>query len=257
VGAFSRDRRRRDVDDRFALELRGRQRPAGVAGGTGNQLRHRTRFDHGGALWASWYGGSSREAGASQPAPGVHVRALSDRPWIGFHRAALRGPLARLPEGYRGTITARPRCRNQFRESGPARPSRKPLRVCSAEYPLHHIRPAWVEQDPEDWCRQPARLFARHWRKFRTRRRESGAGREFPGAHSAAARSRRPAAAPCHDMDGPPCRAEAVRLAEQLGAEEIHRITGNRPDAFYGLRGCSGCTITNPRSSSGPGGSPR
>jgi len=27
--------------------------------------------------------------------------------------------------------------------------------------------------------------------------------------------------------------AEAVRLAEQLGAEEIYRITGNRPDAFY------------------------
>ena len=23
--------------------------------------------------------------------------------------------------------------------------------VGHAEYPLHHIRPAWVEQDPEDW----------------------------------------------------------------------------------------------------------
>ena len=23
--------------------------------------------------------------------------------------------------------------------------------ACQAEYPLHHIRPAWVEQDPEDW----------------------------------------------------------------------------------------------------------
>jgi len=25
--------------------------------------------------------------------------------------------------------------------------------VCQAEYPLHHIRPAWVEQDPDDWWR--------------------------------------------------------------------------------------------------------
>src|SRR5690349_12619971 len=23
--------------------------------------------------------------------------------------------------------------------------------VSSAEYPLHHIRPSWVEQQPEDW----------------------------------------------------------------------------------------------------------
>ncbi len=23
--------------------------------------------------------------------------------------------------------------------------------VCQAEYPLHHIRPGWVKQDPEDW----------------------------------------------------------------------------------------------------------
>ena len=27
--------------------------------------------------------------------------------------------------------------------------------------------------------------------------------------------------------------AETVRLAEQMGADEIYRITGNRPDAFY------------------------
>src|SRR5208337_3354898 len=27
--------------------------------------------------------------------------------------------------------------------------------------------------------------------------------------------------------------AEAARLTELLGADEIHRITGNRPDAFY------------------------
>jgi len=42
--------------------------------------------------------------------------------------------------------------------------------------------------------------------------------------------------------------AESARLTELLGAEEIHRITGNRPDAFYVAAACSGCTITNPRS---------
>ena len=44
LGAFSGHRRRRDMDDRFALELCGSQR-----GGTGNQLRPRARLNHGGS----------------------------------------------------------------------------------------------------------------------------------------------------------------------------------------------------------------
>ena len=39
---------------------------------------------------------------------------------------------------------------------------------------------------------------------------------------------------------------ESVYLTELLGGEEIHRITGNRPDAFSWPRGCSGCAATNP-----------
>ena len=37
--------------------------------------------------------------------------------------------------------------------------------VCQAEYPLHHIRPAWVEQDPEDWwqatCKAVSEMLAK------------------------------------------------------------------------------------------------
>jgi len=29
--------------------------------------------------------------------------------------------------------------------------------VCQAEYPLHHVRPAWVEQEPEDWWQATCR----------------------------------------------------------------------------------------------------
>jgi len=60
-----------------------------------------------------------------------------------------------------------------------------------------------------------------------------GAGREFPGAYVVAAGCIRPAAAPRHDLDGP-ARRSGIRTAHRIaGAEEIHRITGNRPDEFY------------------------
>jgi xylulokinase len=106
--------------------------------------------------------------------------------------------------------------------------------ACQAEYPLHHIRPAWVEQDPEDW-----------WQATCTAIRETLAkvphGRDR--VLGLAVSSQAPTLLPL-DRSGRPLRpamiwmdrraeAEAVRLTELLGAAEIHRITGNRPDAFY------------------------
>ena len=106
--------------------------------------------------------------------------------------------------------------------------------VCQAEYPLHHIRPAWVEQDPEDWWQATCQAIREALAKV-----PHGPERVLGLAVS----SQAPTLLPL-DRSGRPLRpamiwmdrraeAEAARLTELLGAEEIHRITGNRPDAFY------------------------
>ena len=106
--------------------------------------------------------------------------------------------------------------------------------VGQAEYPLHHIRPAWVEQDPEDWwngtCKaiKEALLLIPH-----------GADRVLGMAVSCQA-----PALLALDRSGKPLRpamiwmdrraeAETVELTKLLGADQIYRITGNRPDEFY------------------------
>ena len=106
--------------------------------------------------------------------------------------------------------------------------------VCQAEYPLHHIRPAWVEQDPEDWWRATCQAIREALAKV------PHASERVLGL---AVSSQAPALLPL-DRSGRPLRpamiwmdrraeSEAARLTELLGAAEIHRITGNRPDAFY------------------------
>jgi xylulokinase len=106
--------------------------------------------------------------------------------------------------------------------------------VCQAEYPLHHIRPAWVEQDPDDWWQATCQAIREALAKV-----PHGPERVLGVAVS----SQAPTLLPL-DRSGRPLRpamiwmdrraeSEAARLTELLGAEEIHRITGNRPDAFY------------------------
>ena len=106
--------------------------------------------------------------------------------------------------------------------------------VCQAEYPLHHIRPAWVEQDPDDWWRATCQAIREALAKV------PHAPERVLGL---AVSSQAPTLLPL-DRSGRPLRPamiwmdrraelEAARLTELLGAEEIHRITGNRPDAFY------------------------
>ena len=103
-----------------------------------------------------------------------------------------------------------------------------------AEYPLHHIRPAWVEQDPEDWWQATCNAVRETLAKV-----PHGSERVLGMAIS----SQAPTLLPL-DRSGRPLRramiwmdrraeAEAARLRKLVGAEEIHRITGNRPDAFY------------------------
>ena len=103
-----------------------------------------------------------------------------------------------------------------------------------AEYPLHHIRPAWVEQDPEDWWQATCKAVSEMLAKV-----PHGAERILGLAISSQAPNLLPL-----DGSGRPLRramiwmdrraeAEAARLRKLVGAEEIHRITGNRPDAFY------------------------
>jgi len=103
-----------------------------------------------------------------------------------------------------------------------------------AEYPLHHIRPAWVEQNPEDWWRGTCAAVREALAKV-----PHGAERVLGLAISCQAptllaldRTGRPLRPAMIWMDRR-AEAETVRLAEQIGADEIYRITGNRPDAFY------------------------
>jgi xylulokinase len=106
--------------------------------------------------------------------------------------------------------------------------------VGHAEYPLHHIRPAWVEQDPEDWWRGTCQAVREALAKV-----PQGADRVLGLAVSCQAptllaldRAGRPLRPAMIWMDRR-AEAEIVRLAEQMGADQIYRVTGNRPDAFY------------------------
>ena len=103
-----------------------------------------------------------------------------------------------------------------------------------AEYPLHHIRPAWVEQDPEDWWRGTCAALREALAKV-----PHGAERVLGVAVSCQAPTLL-----ALDHSGQPLRpamiwmdrraeAETLRLAELMGADQIYRVTGNRPDALY------------------------
>jgi xylulokinase len=106
--------------------------------------------------------------------------------------------------------------------------------TAQAEYPLHHIRTAWVEQNPEDWWRGTCDAIRETLAKV-------AHGRER--VRGVAVSCQTPTLLPL-DRRGQPLRpaviwmdrraeAEKDRLAELIGAEEIYRITGNRLDSFF------------------------
>jgi xylulokinase len=103
-----------------------------------------------------------------------------------------------------------------------------------AEYEVQHIRPAWVEQRPDDW-----------WQAVGVAVRQAleGVADGAERVASLSVSSQAPALLPL-DRSGKPLRpaliwmdrraeAEATYLAERIGFENISRVTGNRPDAFY------------------------
>ncbi len=107
--------------------------------------------------------------------------------------------------------------------------------VGQADYPLHHVHPGWVEQQPEDW-----------WRAVCTAVQQALA--VVPGECAArvagVAVSAQAPTLIALDRSGKPVRpaliwmdrraeAEAAQFDALLGEGETYRITGNRPDAFY------------------------
>ncbi len=106
--------------------------------------------------------------------------------------------------------------------------------VGQSEYPLHHLRPGWVEQDPEDWWR--AVCLATH----QALASEKNAAERVAGL---AVSAQAPTLLPLDRTDKPlrpamiwmdrRAEAEVNKLNVLLGEGTIFRVTGNRPDAFY------------------------
>ncbi|MCA9905959.1 MAG: hypothetical protein KC547_19015, partial [Anaerolineae bacterium] len=106
--------------------------------------------------------------------------------------------------------------------------------VTTVEYPTQHLRPGWVEQNPEDW-----------WQATCTAIR--GTLADVPQAAERIVGIAVSSQAPTllvTDANGTALRpamiwmdrradAEVEQMSAMLGAENITRITGNRPDAFY------------------------
>lgn len=108
------------------------------------------------------------------------------------------------------------------------------LSVGSVEYPVHHIRTGWVEQNPQDWW-EAACIAIRQALASVPQAAQRIAG--------IAVSSQAPSVVALN-RNGEPLRpamiwmdrraeAEAVQLDLHLGEGETYRITGNRPDAFY------------------------
>lgn len=106
--------------------------------------------------------------------------------------------------------------------------------VGQAEYPLHHVRPNWIEQSPEAWWQAVCAAIQTALKQV---------------AHSAervigvAVSSQAPTLLPL-DRHGNPLRhaliwmdrradGEVERLRESVGEDDIYRITGNRADSFF------------------------
>jgi xylulokinase len=103
-----------------------------------------------------------------------------------------------------------------------------------AEYRIHHPRPGWAEQDPEDW-----------WQAVCVAVRQALAGvpGSAEGVAGVAVSSQAPTMLPLNRA-GEPVRpaliwmdrradAEAVQLGEQVGQSRLVAITGNRADPYY------------------------
>ena len=99
-------------------------------------------------------------------------------------------------------------------------------------YPIHHPKPDWAEQDPEDW-----------WHAAVTAGRRCLAGQEPSCIAAIGLSSQREGVVPI-GRDGKPlshciiwmdrrCREQSVRLGEEFGVSFLHHHTGVSPDPNY------------------------
>jgi len=104
----------------------------------------------------------------------------------------------------------------------------------TVEYPIQHIRPGWVEQQPEDWWKATCTAIQQALERVpdaAARVVGLAVSSQAPSlvALNEAGESIRPALI---WMDRR-AEAETSQLIDQLGWDEIVRITGNRPDPYY------------------------
>jgi xylulokinase len=99
-------------------------------------------------------------------------------------------------------------------------------------YPIHHPKPDWAEQDPEDW-----------WRAAVTAGRECLTGQDPARIAAIGLSSQREGVVPI-DRDGKSlshciiwmdrrCREQSARLGEEFGVSFLHHHTGVAPDPNY------------------------
>jgi xylulokinase len=99
-------------------------------------------------------------------------------------------------------------------------------------YPIHHPKPDWAEQDPEDW-----------WNAAVTAGRQCLAGQEAHRIAAIGLSSQREGVVPI-GQDGRPlarciiwmdrrCREQSARLGKEFGESFLHHHTGVAPDPNY------------------------
>ncbi|HEX7629846.1 MAG TPA: FGGY family carbohydrate kinase, partial [Candidatus Methylomirabilis sp.] len=99
-------------------------------------------------------------------------------------------------------------------------------------YPIHHPKPDWAEQDPEDW-----------WHAAVTSGRRCLAGQEPSRIAAIGLSSQREGVVPigrdgkllshCIIWMDRRCREQSVRLGEEFGVSFLHHHTGVAPDPNY------------------------
>ncbi|MBL8156682.1 MAG: carbohydrate kinase [Anaerolineae bacterium] len=104
----------------------------------------------------------------------------------------------------------------------------------TVEYPTHHLRPGWVEQNPNDWWTATCAAI----------RAALADVPDAPARVIGLAVSSQAPSMVALDSAGEPVRpaliwmdrraeTETAQLVEHFGWDEIIRITGNRPDPYY------------------------
>lgn len=106
--------------------------------------------------------------------------------------------------------------------------------VGQAEYAVNHVRPGWVEQNPEDWWQAVCVAIRQALASVPDSAEQVGGVAVSAQAPTLIAldRSGQPVRPAMIWMDRR-AEAEVSQINEQLGAENVYRVTGNRTDAFY------------------------